>query len=160
MTVRSKLSFADFFTIAWSLVPSVWREQDDQYGKSLQILLYTMCQHMYYYFYNKIFSLDELFDPDLCPQKYLPFLAGMIGWNLVGTDVASWREQIKAAPLLYKIRGTKRGIMLAEKLIGYSIFMSELYRDHVGDAVPKERVVKDKTLFKKILNFLRYGCYS
>jgi hypothetical protein len=113
---------------------------------------------MYYYFYNKIVYMDELFDPDLCPEKYLKFLAGMIGWKLIGADVDSWREQIKAAPLLYKVRGTKRGLLLAEKLVGYSIFMSELYRDHVGDAVPKERIfnntpeeIKQKPWFRKVL---------
>ena len=152
------LTFADFYTIVWSMVPQVWKEADDEYGKSLQILLYTMSQHMYYYFYNKIVYMDELFDPDLCPEKYLKFLAGMIGWKLVGSDVDSWREQIKAAPLLYKVRGTKRGLLLAEKLIGYSIFMSELYRDHIGDAVPKERIfnntpetIKQKPWFRNTL---------
>ena len=152
------LTFADFYTIVWSMVPQVWKEADDEYGKSLQILLYTMSQHMYYYFYNKIVYMDELFDPDLCPEKYLKFLAGMIGWKLIGADVDSWREQIKAAPLLYKVRGTKRGLLLAEKLVGYSIFMSELYRDHVGDAVPKERIfnntpeeIKQKPWFRKVL---------
>lgn len=136
----NKLSFADFYTIVWSMVPQVWKDADAEYGMPLQILLYTMSQHMYYYFYSKVVHMEELFDPDRCPEKYLKFLAGMIGWKLIGTDPDSWREQIKAAPLLYKIRGTNRGVLLAEKLIGYSVFMSELYRDHVGDAVPKERI--------------------
>ena len=156
-----KLSFDNFYTIVWSLVPAVWREADDEYGKSLQILLYTMSQHMYYYFYNKVVHMEELFDPDRCPEKYLKFLAGMVGWKLVGVDSASWREQIKAAPLLYKLRGTQRGVLLAEKLIGYSIFMSELYRDHIGDAVPKERIfnntpdtIKLKPWFRKTLTSL------
>jgi hypothetical protein len=154
-----KLTFGDFYTLVWSMVPQVWKDADDEYGKSLQILLYTMSQHMYYYFYNRVVHMEELFDPDRCPEKYLKFLSGMIGWKLIGSDPASWREQIKAAPLLYKIRGTNRGILLAEKLIGYSVFMSELYRDHVGDAVPKERIfnntpasVKIKPWFRKTLN--------
>lgn len=137
---NSKLTFGDFYTIVWSLVPTVWKNADDEYGKSLQLLLYTMSQHMYYYFYNRIVHMEELFDPDRCPDKYLRFLAGMLGWTLVGNDPMSWREQIKAAPLLYKFRGTKRGLLLAEKLVGYSVFMSELYRDHIGDIVPKERI--------------------
>lgn len=158
MATRSKLSFGDFYTLVWNLVPSVWRSADDEYGKSLQIVLYTMAQHMYYYFYSRIVHMDELFDPDLCPEKYLGFLAGMLGWTLQGTDPASWREQIKAVPLLYKIRGTKRGLLLAEKLVGYSVFMSELYRDHIGDIVPKEKIfnnipasVTTKPWFRKTL---------
>ena len=156
--MQTKLTFADFYTLVWSMVPQVWKDADDEYGKSLQILLYTMSQHMYYYFYNKTVHLEELFDPDLCPEKYLKFLAGMIGWKLIGADPVSWREQIKAAPLLYKVRGTKRGLLLAEKLVGYSIFMSELYRDHIGDSVPKERIfnntpdsIKQKPWFRKNL---------
>ena len=159
--MTSKLSFGDFYTLVWNLVPSVWRDADDEYGKSLQIVLYTMAQHMYYYFYNRIVHMDELFDPDLCPEKYLKFLAGMLGWTLQGTDPASWREQLKAAPLLYKIRGTKKGLLLAEKLVGYSVFMSELYRDHIGDIVSKERIfnntpdsVKVKPWFRKSLTSL------
>ena len=158
MAANSKLTFGDFYTIVWSLVPTVWKNADDEYGKSLQLLLYTMSQHMYYYFYNRIVHMEELFDPDRCPEKYLRFLAGMLGWTLVGNDPASWREQIKAAPLLYKFRGTKRGLLLAEKLVGYSVFMSELYRDHIGDIVPKERIfnntpasVTQKPWFRKAL---------
>ena len=161
MASRQILSFGDFYTIVWSLVPSVWKSVDDDYGKSLQLVLYTMAQHMYYYFYNKIVYMDELFDPDLCPEKYLKFLAGMVGWTLEGTDPVSWREQIKAAPLLYKIRGTKRGLLLAEKLVGYSVFMSELYRDHIGDIVSKEKIfnntpdsIKIKPWFRQALTNL------
>ncbi|MCI4436171.1 MAG: hypothetical protein JHC33_05095 [Ignisphaera sp.] len=157
----NKLTFGDFYTIVWSLVPAVWKNADDEYGKSLQLLLYTMSQHMYYYFYNRIVHMEELFDPDRCPDKYLRFLAGMLGWTLIGKDPASWREQIKAAPLLYKFRGTKRGLLLAEKLVGYSVFMSELYRDHVGDIVPKERIFNNtpasitmKPWFRNVLTSL------
>ena len=134
------LSFEDFYNSVWLKVPSVWRDADDDNGKALQLLVYTMAQHMYHYFYSKVVYMDQLFDPDLCPAPYLKFLASMIGWTLIGNDEASWREQIKAAPLLYKVKGTKRGIALAERLVGYSIFISDLYRDHLGEIVPKEAI--------------------
>ena len=155
----NKLSFGDFYTLVWSMVPAVWRETDNEYGKSLQVLLYTMAQHMYYYFYEKAVYMDELFDPDKCPEKYLQFLASMVSWKLIGSDSTAWREQIKAAPLLHKLRGTQRGLLLAEKLVGYSVFMSELYRDHIGDVVPKERIfnntpdsVKQKPWFRTTIS--------
>jgi hypothetical protein len=132
------LSFEEFYNSVWLKVPTVWREADDANGMGLQVLTYTMAQHMYYYYYSKIVYMDQLFDPDLCPGPYLKFLASIIGWDLIGTDEANWREQIKAAPLLYKIKGTKRGIVLAERLIGYSVFIADLYRDHIGEIVPKE----------------------
>lgn len=151
------ISFEQFYTSIWMKVPEVWRSSDDESGRAMQVLIYTWAQHMYHYFYNKIGHMDELFDPDLCPTKYLKFLASMLGWELVGTDEKSWREQLKAAPLLYKIKGTQRGLTIAEKLVGYSVFISELYRDHLGDLVPKEKIfnnipphIKNKPWFKTV----------
>lgn len=138
--MNTLISFEEFYNSVWLKVPEVWRNADDEAGRALQLLVYTMSQHMYYYFYKKAAHLDELFDPDLCPAPYLKFLASCVGWSLVGSDEKSWREQIKCAPLLYKVKGTKRGLALAERLVGYSVFMSELYRDHLGDFVPKERI--------------------
>ena len=149
--MKNKLTFEEFYSSIWYKIPEVWRSADDDSGKALQLLVYTMAQHMYHYFYNKIVNMDELFDPDLCPEKYLKFLASLIGWNLVGTDPISWREQIKTAPLLYKIKGTKAGLVLAEKLVGYSVFISELYRDHLGELTVKERIfnnIPDEVLQK------------
>ena len=134
------ISFQDFYNAIWSRIPEVWRNADAQNGNVLQVLMTTMAQHFYYTFYLKIAAMDELFDPDLCPPAYLPFLAATINWKLVGSDPISWRNQIRNAPLLYKIKGTKRSITLAEKLIGYSVFMSELWRDYNGNIVPKEQV--------------------
>lgn len=149
--MKTTLTFEEFYSSVWYKVPEVWRSADDDNGKALQLLVYTMAQHMYYYFYNKIVNMDELFDPDLCPEKYLKFLSSLIGWNLVGTDPVCWREQIKTAPLLYKIKGTKAGLTLAEKLVGYSVFISELYRDHLGELTVKERIfnnIPDEILHK------------
>jgi len=151
------ISFEEFYNSVWYKVPEVWRNADAESGKALQLLVYTMSQHMYHYFYKKIDSLPELFDPELCPAKYLKFLASLLGWNLVGTDEYSWREQIKTAPLLYKIKGTRRSITIAERLVGYSVFFSELYRDHLGELVPKEKIfnatptnIKDMPWFRSV----------
>ena len=132
------ISFQDFFNSVWYKIPEVWRSADSQNGNPLQVLITTVAQHFYYTFYLKIAAMDELFDPEKCPEAYLPFLAAMVNWKLVGSDVPSWRNQIRHAPLLYKIKGTKRSITIAEKLIGYSVFMSELWRDYNGDMVAKE----------------------
>lgn len=138
--MRPVLSFTDFYNSIWSKVPEVYRDNDVNNGNPLQILVLTLAQNLYYSFYLKIAAMDELFNVDLCPPKYLPFLASIVNWNLIGTDVASWREQLHAAPMLWKIKGTRKSITLAEKLIGYSVFISELWRDYEGDIVPKERV--------------------
>lgn len=138
--MRPVLSFTDFYNSIWSKVPEVYRNNDANNGNPLQILILTLAQNLYYSFYLKIASMDELFNVDLCPPAYLPFLASIVNWTLVGTDVASWRQQLHSAPMLWKIKGTRKSITLAEKLIGYSVFISELWRDYTGDIVPKERL--------------------
>lgn len=134
------ISFTDFYNSVWNKIPEVWRDADQENGRPLQIFVLTISQQLYYYFYLKIAALDDLFDPDTCPEKYLPFLASMLGWKLIGTDSESKRKQLRAAPLLYKIKGTRKGITLAEKLVGYSVFMTELYRDYTGQFVQKDRI--------------------
>jgi hypothetical protein len=114
-----------------------------------------MAQQMYYYFYLKISAMDELFDPDKCPKEYLVFLSSLVGWKLIGADPDSWRQQIKHAPLLYKIKGTEKSVVIAEKLIGYSVFMTELYRDYTGAIVPKERLFNTFPLKVKIKPWFR-----
>ena len=138
--MRPVISFQDFYNSIWNKIPEVWRSADSQNGKPLEILTITLAQQLYYTFYLKIAAMDELFDVEKCPDKYLPFLASTVNWTLIGTDSNSWRQQIKAAPLLYKIKGTKRSIVLAEKLIGYSVFISELWRDSTGQITPKEKL--------------------
>lgn len=149
------VSFDTFYNSIWMKIPEVFRSADDQNGHPLQILTLTMAQQFYYYFYLKIAAMDELFDPDKCPEEYLAFLASMVGWKLVGPDPASWREQIKHAPLLYKIKGTEKSIVLAEKLIGYSVYMTELFRDYTGNIVPKERIFNNFPLSVKIKPWFR-----
>lgn len=153
--MRNVLSFEVFFESIWLKIPPVWREADSEYGKPLQILTLTLAQHFYYSFYLKIAAMDELFDPDMCPDKYLPFLASMVGWKLLGKDVNSWRSQIRHAPLLYKIKGTRRSVTIAEKLIGYSVFMTELYRDYTGLIVPKEKIFNTVPVHIKIKPWFR-----
>jgi len=146
---QSPISFKEFFNLVWSKVPEVWRTEDSQNGNGLLILVYTFAQHMYYYFYNNISSMDDIFDIDLCPVRYLPFLANLLNWKLQGTDVDSWRQQLRTAPLLYKLKGTKRGLLLAEKLVGYSIHLSNLYKDTAGNLVPKEKIYNSLPLSYK-----------
>lgn len=136
--MRPSVSFQEFYDSIWLKIPSIFRDNDANNGNPLQILTLTMAQSLYYTFYLKIAAMDELFDIDRCPPAYLPFLAATINWTLVGTNTDSWRQQLHAAPLLWKIKGTRKGITLAEKLIGYSVFISELWRDNNGMIGPKE----------------------
>lgn len=153
--MRTVISFEEFYESIWLKIPEVWRNSDIDYGRPLQLLTLTLAQHFYYSFYLKIASMDELFDPDTCPDKYLPFLAATVNWKLLGTDSVSWRNQIRHAPLLYKIKGTRKAITIAEKLVGYSVFMTELYRDYTGKIVPKEKIFNNFPVTTKIKPWFR-----
>jgi len=153
--MRNVISFEQFYESIWLKIPSVWRDADIDQGRPLQLLTLTLAQHFYYSFYLKIASMDELFDVDSCPNKFLPFLASMVSWKLLGTDSTSWRNQIKHAPLLYKIKGTRKAITIAEKLVGYSVFMTELYRDYTGLIVPKEKIFNNFPISVKIKPWFR-----
>lgn len=154
--LTSKLSFSEFYNSTWLKIPQVWRESDKDNGRPLQLMVLTICQHMYYYFYEKIVNMDEIFDVDRCPDEYLKFLASVLGWELIGQNPVSWRQQIRSCPLLYKLRGTKRGLMLAEKLVGYSVFMSELYRGYQGDFSTKEKVFNSFPISMKLKPWFRH----
>lgn len=153
--MRDVVSFEQFYESIWLKIPEVWRNADVEQGRPLQLLTLTLAQHFYYSFYLKIAAMDELFDIDACPDKYLTFLASILNWKLLGNDPASWRNQLKHAPLLYKIKGTKRAITIAEKLVGYSVFITELYRDYTGKIVPKEKVFNNFPVSVKIKPWFR-----
>ncbi len=153
--MRDVVSFEQFYESIWLKIPEVWRNADIEQGRPLQLLTLTLAQHFYYSFYVKISAMDELFDIDACPDKYLPFIASVLNWKLLGNDPAGWRNQLKHAPLLYKIKGTKRAITIAEKLVGYSVFITELYRDYTGKIVPKEKVFNNFPVSVKVKPWFR-----
>lgn len=143
------VTFKEFFGLVWAKLPEVWRSADADSGDGLLLLYYTIAQHWYYSFYQKVCAMDDLFDPELCPVKYLPFLASILNWTLQGSDPDSWRVQLQAAPLLYKLKGTFKGLLLAEKLVGYSVHTSQLYKDYVGNLLPKEKIFNSLPLSYK-----------
>ena len=55
-------------------------------------------------------ELETLVDIDSCPDEFLPYLADLIGWNLVGPDSTRHRNQLRQAVSIYKAKGTKRSV--------------------------------------------------
>ena len=55
-------------------------------------------------------ELETLVDIDSCPDEFLPYLADLIGWTLVGPDSTSHRNQLRQAVSIYKAKGTKRSV--------------------------------------------------
>ena len=55
-------------------------------------------------------EIATLIDIDSCPDEFLPYLADLIGWTLIGPDVARHRNQLRQAMAVYKAKGTKRSV--------------------------------------------------
>lgn len=91
---------------------------------------------------SPIDKLESLYDIDNCPQEYLPHLADLIGWELLGADPARWRSQIRNAVRIYKAKGTKWATqLLLNSLFGESSdfnlsgVMYELYESYLPNLI-------------------------
>ena len=57
--------------------------------------------------------IDSLYNLQDCPDKYLPYVADLIGWRLFGSNPERWRLQLRNAVEVYKRVGTKKSIQFA-----------------------------------------------
>ncbi len=86
---------------------------------------------------NEIEILRLLYNIHSCPEKYLPYVADLIGWNLVGHNSERWRLQLKNAVNIYKANGTKAGLKLAvdsmftDNVFDLSSNIVELYESYI-----------------------------
>jgi hypothetical protein len=72
---------------------------------------------------NFVDNIGILYDIEQCPDEYLPRLAELIGWELLGTDTARWRLQLINAADIYKVIGTKKCLQFASD----SVFSQETF---------------------------------
>lgn len=86
---------------------------------------------------DQINKLNYLYDLDRCPEEFLPRVADLIGWDLIGNDPKKWRIQIRNAVSIYQLKGTKAGILAAlnsvfgSDSINLSTDIEELYESYV-----------------------------
>lgn len=77
-----------------------------------------------------ILGFEELFNPDLCPQEYLPHLASRIGLRLnQNFPETVRRRQIRQALTWYKSKGLAESIDQRFAGIGYEARVEELWTD-------------------------------
>ncbi len=72
---------------------------------------------------NSIELLEVLNDVTRCPDRFLPYLANLLGWRLLGSEPQKWRLQLINAVSIYKMVGTKKGL---QTVIDYT-FSQELF---------------------------------
>ena len=87
-------------------------------------------------------TLRDLFDISNCPEEYLPNIAQLIGWKLIGTDTSRWRNQLRSAVEVYKSKGTIKSIQLiANSIFGNSVLdvstsnLQELYESYIPNLI-------------------------
>lgn len=77
-----------------------------------------------------ILGFEDLFDPDLCPQEYLPHLAARIGLRIdQNAPEAIRRRQITQALSWYKSKGLQESVSERFAGIGYEARVVPLYTD-------------------------------
>jgi len=110
--------------------------QAGPYSKFLQAISYSM-----YDVDDQISKLNLLYDIDRCPDEYLPRIADLIGWELLGADSNKWRGQLKNAMIVYKSKGTKKALKLTlESVFGDTSFnvsseITELYESYIPNLI-------------------------
>lgn len=83
---------------------------------------------------NDIVSLLDLFDPDLCPERYLSHLAAVIGCPYYMEDQLSTRRaQIRSAIQRYKEKGKPSSFELIFRSMGFDVVIHELWMDKAGE---------------------------
>lgn len=92
-------------------IPEVYnRERDMQVFTKLIDILLTSCKY-------DIDSLYKLYDSLLCPEQFLPYLAGTINYKYDNANtVSSNRQIIGIFMLMMKYKGSEKGIKMATAL--------------------------------------------
>ena len=86
---------------------------------------------------DEIESINKLYDLEKCPDRFLPLVAELIGWQLFGSDPNRWRLQLRNAVELYKAKGTKAALqgaidsIFSEGFLSLSGDINELYESYI-----------------------------
>ena len=90
---------------------------------------------------NNVDRLEVLTDINKCPDEYLPYLAELIGWKLLGSEPDRWRLQLVNAVNIYRTTGTKKSIQFAvDSVLGQEVFdvetkIQELWESYIPNLI-------------------------
>jgi len=80
-------------------------EPQGPFHKYLKAISYAFADYS-----NKVDDLGLLNNLLKCPDEYLPYLADLLGWTLVGSEPLKWRLQLLNSITIYKSVGTKKAL--------------------------------------------------
>lgn len=81
------------------------KERKGPFSRLLKSMSYGFADYS-----NSVDTLSILSDIKRCPDEYIPELANLLGWKLIGPDPLKWRMQLINAVTIYKAAGTKRSL--------------------------------------------------
>lgn len=88
-------------------------------------------------FDQNITDFQSIWDIDLCPKKYLPYIAQMIGWSFGPEDTeAEMRNQLRLAIPFYKKKGLEESFRILCYSYGLLVDVIPLWSDDYLDFVP------------------------
>lgn len=126
---RVKEAFEDFISTEVFLSD---RESAGAFKKFLNAISYSI-----YDINDEVEGLNLFYNIETCPEKFLPYMADLIGWELIGHNPDKWRSQLRNATAIYKAKGTKKALQIAvNTLFGDDIYdlsgsVEELYESYI-----------------------------
>jgi len=113
----------------------IYQDEVDYQGpfhRFLKAISYAFCD------YNNYFELLEFInDPKRCPNQFLPYIADLVGWRLIGSEPQRWRYQILNCVPIYKAGGTKLALQkvveatFSQDLFNASASIIELWESYI-----------------------------
>jgi hypothetical protein len=94
-------------------------ESQGPFYKFLKAISYAFADYN-----NSAELLEFLNDPQRCPAQYLPYIANLLGWRLLGSEPQKWRVQLINCVSIYKSVGTTRAL----QSIVDSVFSQDLFQ--------------------------------
>ncbi len=93
-------------------LPAIYR-RDDALGRNVMRDVCYLFEHMFGEIGDSLAEGDRFYDPHVCPQEFLPWLASWTAMSFDhGWDEEKQRALVKRAVDLFRLRGTKKGLML------------------------------------------------
>ena len=86
---------------------------------------------------DQVEGITDLYSLMKVPDEYLPRVAELIGWELIGDNPVRWRTQLQEAVRIYKKTGTKKSLEIAlTALFGEGVYdlssdIYELYESYL-----------------------------
>lgn len=109
---------------------------------------------------NSIELLEILNDVNKCPDKFIPYIADLLGWRLLGSESQKWRVQLINAVSIYKMVGTKKGLQtvvdytFSQELFNASAQIEDLWESYLPNLI-YYCLATESSLFKDFSTWTR-----